>query len=77
MFQRLHGLIGALNATQIFFIGGSQKSGTTWLQLLLNAHPQVVCQGEGHITSHFAQLLLTILDKHNQKRLILGFRGAR
>jgi hypothetical protein len=41
MFQRLHASIGALSATQVFFIGGSQKSGTTWLQLLLNAHPHL------------------------------------
>lgn len=25
---------------------GCQKSGTTWLQRLLNAHPEVVCRGE-------------------------------
>lgn len=67
MFARMHGSIGTLQAAQIFFIGGSQKSGTTWLQLLLNAHPQVACQGEGHIISHLAPLLLSGLDKHNQK----------
>ncbi|MGA3399603.1 MAG: sulfotransferase [Acetobacteraceae bacterium] len=76
-FQRLHGLIGTLGATQMFFIGGSQKSGTTWLQLLLDAHPQVACKGEGHVTNHMAQLLLTSLDKHNQKiahknRIVFG-----
>lgn len=66
-FEELHGLIGALGATQVFFIGGSLKSGTTWLQLLLDAHPEIACKGEGHVTNHLAQLLLTSLDKHNQK----------
>jgi len=66
-FHRLHEQIGGLNATQIFFIGGSQKSGTTWLQLLLDAHPRIACKGEGHVTNHLAQLLLGSLDKHNQK----------
>src|SRR5271165_1152668 len=36
---------------QIFFIGGPFKSGTTWLQLMLNAHPQIACRGEGHFTN--------------------------
>ncbi len=34
-------------STTAFFIVGSRKSGTTWLQGLLNAHPDVLCQGEG------------------------------
>jgi hypothetical protein len=67
VFNRLHGLIGMLGTMQIFFIGGSQKSGTTWLQLLLDAHPQIACKGEGHIANDMAQLLLISLDKHNQK----------
>jgi len=66
-FDRLHGLIGTLGTAQLFFIGGSQKSGTTWLQLLLDAHPRIACKGEGHVTNHLAQLLLSSLDKHNQK----------
>jgi hypothetical protein len=66
-FDRLHRLIGMLRTTQIFFIGGSQKSGTTWLQLLLDAHPRIACKGEGHVINHLAQLLLESLDRHNQK----------
>lgn len=66
-FRRLHEQIGGLSATQIFFIGGSQKSGTTWLRLLLDAHPRIACKGEGHVTNHLAQLLLGSLEKHNRK----------
>ncbi len=33
--------------TPIFFIVGNQKSGTTWLMTMLDAHPEILCQGEG------------------------------
>jgi Sulfotransferase domain len=32
---------------QVFFIMGGGKSGTTWLQRLLNSHPEILCLGEG------------------------------
>jgi hypothetical protein len=35
------------NRPQVFFIVGYGKSGTTWLRTLLNAHPEVLCKGEG------------------------------
>lgn len=31
----------------VFFVLGNQKSGTTWLMRLLDAHPEVLCRGEG------------------------------
>ncbi|MBA2534465.1 MAG: sulfotransferase, partial [Rubrobacter sp.] len=31
----------------IFFVVGYQKSGTTWLMKMLDAHPEILCQGEG------------------------------
>jgi hypothetical protein len=34
-------------ARQLFFIGGAPRSGTTWLQQILDSHPQVSCRGEG------------------------------
>jgi hypothetical protein len=37
----------AANSPQVFFIVGYGKSGTTWLKTLLNAHPEVLCKGEG------------------------------
>jgi hypothetical protein len=33
--------------TPIFFVVGYQKSGTTWLMKMLDAHPEVICRGEG------------------------------
>jgi len=31
----------------LFFVLGAPKSGTTWLQLALDRHPEVTCKGEG------------------------------
>ncbi len=31
----------------VFFVIGQKKSGTTWLQKMLNAHPEILCDGEG------------------------------
>ena len=66
-FDRLHDVIGAFRAKQLFFVGGSMKSGTTWLQLLLDAHPRVACKGEGHVMNHLALLLDGSLKAHNRK----------
>jgi hypothetical protein len=39
--------IAYLAKRQLFFIGGAPRSGTTWLQQMLNCHPDVSCGGEG------------------------------
>lgn len=31
----------------VFFLVGRSKSGTTWLMRILNAHPEILCRGEG------------------------------
>lgn len=36
------------DALTLFFAGGQGKSGTTWVQLLLDAHPEISCGGEAH-----------------------------
>jgi Sulfotransferase family len=40
---------------QLFFIGGAPRSGTTWLQHLLDSHPDVCCRGEGFFKKHLAE----------------------
>lgn len=50
---------------QVFFIVGCQKSGTTWVQKLLNAHPQVACHGESHFCDTLAKLLPAFMKKYN------------
>ncbi len=33
--------------TPVFFVVGQQKSGTTWLMRMFDAHPEILCRGEG------------------------------
>jgi hypothetical protein len=64
-YKSLHSANSALRSKQIFFVGGAMKSGTTWLQILLDMHPSISCNGEGHIPNHLAPLLKRALDEHN------------
>ena len=34
----------------LFLVVGAPKSGTTWVQLMLNGHAAIDCAGEGHFT---------------------------
>lgn len=42
---------------QLFLVGGAPRSGTTWIQTILDAHPEVCCRGEGLFSAHFAKPL--------------------
>lgn len=59
----------ALDAVQVFFIVGCQKSGTTWVQKLLDAHPHVVCRGEAHLADTLLKLLQQAFAAYNQSQL--------
>ncbi len=37
----------APGADRFFFVVGRAKSGTTWLERTLDAHPEILCRGEG------------------------------
>jgi hypothetical protein len=39
--------LSAVADRQLFFIGGAPRSGTTWLQQILDSHPHASCKGEG------------------------------
>ena len=43
---------------QIFFVGGAPRSGTTWLQQIIDQHPQASCRGEGL----FAKEIFSLFD---------------
>jgi hypothetical protein len=45
--QTLQTRIADALARPLFFIAGTERSGTTWLQLLLDSHPEIACRGEG------------------------------
>jgi hypothetical protein len=44
--------------TPVFFVVGAGKSGTGWLQQMLNSHPEILCRGEGRFFGR---------DKRNEK----------
>src|SRR5262249_31477144 len=80
-YDRLHTAVSKLRQKQIFFIGGTPKSASTWLQLLLNAHPSVSCSGEGHFPDRLWGPLKQAVGQHCQsiqehnKKLFNGHSG--
>jgi hypothetical protein len=50
----------ALARKQLFFVGGAPRSGTTWVQQMLDAHPEICCRGEGLFHKHVAEPLEAI-----------------
>ncbi len=52
---------------QVFFVVGCQKSGTTWLQHILDGHPQVRCSGEGHFGDVAGPLLEAAVNRYNDE----------
>ena len=44
---RVRGDTPPADAPAVFFVLGQKKSGTTWLMRMLDAHPEIMCRGEG------------------------------
>ncbi len=51
---------------QLFFVGGAPRSGTTWLQEILNAHPDISCKGEGLFWKTLAVPLETLMTERRK-----------
>ena len=58
-------IIDEMRAKDLFFVGGLPKSGSTWLQIMLHAHPEVSCAGEGHFLTFLAPRLSEAMKKYN------------
>jgi len=58
----------AVGRRQVFFVLGCQKSGTTWLQHLLNAHPALCCDAEGHLLDLLAPAIQQVVTIYNQRQ---------
>ncbi|RAK59959.1 hypothetical protein DJ021_09160 [Phenylobacterium hankyongense] len=58
----------------VFFACGAAKSGTTWIQRVLDAHPEVSCSGEGHFVEAFAIPVSKVVNDYNQ---LLGVVASR
>ncbi|MGE5201379.1 MAG: sulfotransferase family protein, partial [Acidobacteriota bacterium] len=65
-YEALRSRLDGLLRKQLFFVGGLAKSGTTWVQLLLDDHPQVCCSGECHLVDRLFPALKGTLEAHNR-----------
>lgn len=66
--------LAQLAGRQLFFLGGAPRSGTTWLQQLLDAHPEVSCRGEGLFGATLATPLDALVSSHAEA---LAAKNAR
>jgi len=55
IWQAKAAALADIEQRQLFFIGGAPRSGTTWVQLLFDAHPDVCCKGEGLFPHHLGK----------------------
>jgi hypothetical protein len=51
----------------VVFVIGCQKSGTTWVQRLLDGHPNVCCRGEGHFSDVIGPMLEQATKLYNEQ----------
>ena len=59
---------------QLFLVGGAPRSGTTWVQQLLDAHPDVSCRGEGFFHAQLAEPLEALMAA--RRKLLEGKNAA-
>ncbi len=52
----------------LFFIVGCQKSGTTWLQKLLDGHPAIRCDGEARLGTLLLPMLNQLVQQYNAQQ---------
>jgi LPS sulfotransferase NodH len=60
------GELARIASRQLFFVGGAPRSGTTWLQQMLDSHPDVSCRGEGHFMNQLAVPLGKLMAERRQ-----------
>lgn len=58
---------------KLFFVTGPAKSGTTWLQALLNLHPQISC-GEEQDLKRLIEVLQKAVTEYNLRAVTLDLR---
>jgi len=59
---------------QYLFVCGAPKSGTTWLQRVLDAHPQIQCSGEGHFIERFSAPLAQVMRNYSEHMILVAGR---
>ncbi len=65
-WHEMNKLLSTVVGKQMFFIGGAPRSGTTWLQQILDSHPQTSCKGEGLFGRHLYQRLEEVMGERTK-----------
>ncbi|WPZ36173.1 sulfotransferase [Thalassobaculum sp. OXR-137] len=68
MSEEIEAVIRRLYDMPVFFVAGLPRSGTTWLQQMLNAHPQLLCLGESHFINDMVPGLYNVLWNFTKSR---------
>ncbi|MGB0670498.1 MAG: sulfotransferase family protein [Rhodospirillales bacterium] len=63
--QTLLGRLHRVLDRRLFFIVGLTRTGTHWLQQALDAHPDAICRGEGHMGDILRPLLEKALKSYD------------
>lgn len=58
-------ILQRFNGLQKFFVTGFPKSGTTWVHLLANRHPDILCTGEDDF-NELAKRFADLMNAYNQ-----------
>jgi hypothetical protein len=59
--------IAEIARRQLFFVGGAPRSGTTWVQHLLDSHPDVSCRGEAHFLHFLAEPMGLLMQRRREE----------
>ncbi len=73
--------LASLAERQLFFVDGQPRSGTTWLQQMLDGHPEICCRGEAMFRDHLAMPLDRVMrarhqELHNRNSSIFAHTGG-
>lgn len=63
VFSRLE----KIDQMQVCFVAGFVKSGTTWVERILDSHPDIVCKGEAHFGSLLTPAIRNCISLYNAK----------
>ena len=66
LLSSIHAAEKRLRNAQLAFVGGQGKSGTTWVERLIDAHPQAACLGEGHFAEGLGRRVYEALAEYNR-----------
>ncbi|MDH3376585.1 MAG: sulfotransferase [Gammaproteobacteria bacterium] len=59
--------IKLLDKKRLFFVSGISKSGTTWLERVLDSHPEIICKGEAHFGSLLEPAIRNTVAEYNAR----------